>query len=302
MGKVSISGAGAAGGGSDECTATRAEVLKGYTAIISASDDEVVEGTLELTGDAADSQVLASKTYYSTDPKNKRKGSMVNHGAMSQTLNTGEICNIPAGYHNGLGKIIANSLVGQTPGTATAAQMLYGYTAWVNGSKLTGNITSLSGQTITPGSFQQTVNCSDKYMTGNINIVGDSNLMAGNILNGIKIFGVTGNVRKYASISGRKTTSGSKNFFLWNYNVTKSYYYLVLPTGFTPLVGVFRLDNSIDPGWNGLALFEGGQYVIPYGSNNGMVNYSGGAQYDNNQMIVPVATSGNYFYTISGYY
>ena len=302
MGEVSISGVGGAGTGSDECTATRAEVLKGYTAITSASDDEVVEGTLELTGDAADSQVLVGKTYYSTDPKNKRKGSMVNHGAMSQTLNTGEICNIPAGYHNGLGKIIANSLVGQTSGTATAAQMLNGYTAWVNGSKLTGNITSLSGQTITPGSFQQMINCSDKYMTGNINVVGDSNLMAGNILNGIKIFGVTGNVRKYASISGRKTTSGSKNFFLWNYNVTKSYYYLVIPTGFTPLAGVFRLDNSIDPGWNGLALFEGGQYVIPYGSNNGMVNYSGGAQYDNNQMIVPVATSGNYFYTISGYY
>lgn len=213
MGKVIITGVGSTGFGSDECNSTKAEVLKGYTAITGDSDDEVAEGTLELFGDAADSQVLAGRTFYSTDPKNKRIGNMVNQGAMNQTLNAGEIYTVPAGYHNGSGKVVANSLASQTSGTATATQVLGGNTAWVNGSKLTGNIASLSGQTITPGTSSRTVSSSDKYMTGNITVLGDSNLTAENILNGIKIFGVTGNVRKYASITGSKTTSGSKTFF-----------------------------------------------------------------------------------------
>lgn len=44
MGKVIIAGGGGSGAGSDECTASKSEVLKGYKAITSDSDDEVVEG------------------------------------------------------------------------------------------------------------------------------------------------------------------------------------------------------------------------------------------------------------------
>lgn len=62
--------------GSDECTAIKGDILKGKTAISSDSDDEVVEGTLELTGTAVDNQVLAGKTYYSTDAKTKRTGTI----------------------------------------------------------------------------------------------------------------------------------------------------------------------------------------------------------------------------------
>ncbi|NNJ32635.1 glycine-rich domain-containing protein [Lacrimispora defluvii] len=141
MGKMIISETGGAGAGSEECTATRAELLKGYTAITNDSDDEMVEGTLELTGDAADSQVLAGKSYYNTNPKNKRAGSMVNQGAVNQTLNAGGSYTIPAGYHNGSGKVIANSLASQTGGTASAGHILSGQTAWVNGSKITGTLT-----------------------------------------------------------------------------------------------------------------------------------------------------------------
>ncbi len=141
MGKVSISGAGGAGAGSDECTSTSAEVLKGFTAITVDSHDEVVEGTLELTGDAADSQVLIGKSYYNTNPKNKRTGCMVNHGAVSQALNAGESYTVPAGYHNGSGMVTVNSLASQTSATATSTQILNGQTAWVNGKKLIGTMT-----------------------------------------------------------------------------------------------------------------------------------------------------------------
>ena len=66
-------------------------------------------------------------------------GTMANHGAKTSSLNCGSSYTIPAGYHNGSGKITANSLASQTSATATAAKILSGYTAWVNGSKITGN-------------------------------------------------------------------------------------------------------------------------------------------------------------------
>lgn len=141
MGKVVVAGVGGSGVGSDECISTREDLLKGCTAITGDSDDEVAEGTLELTGNASDSQVLAGKTYYNTNPKKKKTGTMPNRGAVKPNLNAGGSYTIPAGYHNGGGKVTANSLASQTPGNATAPKILSGYTAWVNGQKETGTTT-----------------------------------------------------------------------------------------------------------------------------------------------------------------
>lgn len=141
MGKLWIPGGGSgAGSGSDECTASKSEVLKGYSAVTSDSDDEPAQGTLELTGDASDGQVLSGKTYYNTDAKKKRNGSMANQGAVSVKLNAGEGYTIPSGFHNGGGKVEANGLASQTGGTATAAHILSGQSAWVNGNKVDGAI------------------------------------------------------------------------------------------------------------------------------------------------------------------
>ena len=76
MGFVLVTGGSENIGISDECTATKGDILKGKTAISNDSDDEVVEGTLELTGTAVDNQVLAGKTYYSTDAHTKRTGTI----------------------------------------------------------------------------------------------------------------------------------------------------------------------------------------------------------------------------------
>ena len=99
------------------------------------------EGTADATAVAAD--LLNGKTAYVNG--NKISGSMANQGAKTSTLNCGGSYIIPAGYHNGSGKITANSLASQTSATATAANIASGKTAWVNGSKLTG---TLSGGTI----------------------------------------------------------------------------------------------------------------------------------------------------------
>ncbi len=130
----------------DVVTALAGDVLKGK--VIVGPDGEPLTGVLELTGNAADSQVLAGKTYYNTDAKTKRTGTMPNQGAVAPSgLNAGGSYTIPAGYHNGSGKVTANALSGQTDATAGAGDILSGKTGWVKGSKVTGTMANQGAKT-----------------------------------------------------------------------------------------------------------------------------------------------------------
>lgn len=65
---ILFTGGAGGGAGSDECTASAAEVLApqcgGGTAITKESDDEPITGTLVLNGDATAAYVAAGKTFY----------------------------------------------------------------------------------------------------------------------------------------------------------------------------------------------------------------------------------------------
>lgn len=89
------------------------------------------------SGNATAANVLAGKTF-TNDDGIKYTGTMTNHGEVIHTLAAGETYMIPAGYHNGGGKVTANTLAAQTSATATAAGIQSGKTAWVNGVKITG--------------------------------------------------------------------------------------------------------------------------------------------------------------------
>ena len=89
--------------------------------------------------DAAAGDVLTGKTIVDATGK-EVEGSMPNNGAKTATLDAGGSFTIPAGYHNGQGKITAKDLASQTAGTAAAAEILNGETAWVGGSKVTGSM------------------------------------------------------------------------------------------------------------------------------------------------------------------
>ena len=91
----------------------------------------------QATGNAAVSDVLAGKTFSNSSGVGL-VGTMANNGAISKTLNAGGSYTVPAGYHNGSGKVTAASLASQTQATAVAGDILTGKTAWVNGKKLTG--------------------------------------------------------------------------------------------------------------------------------------------------------------------
>lgn len=242
---------GGGGASSDELTAARGDVLKGKTAVTSDSNDEPVEGTLELTGDLSAVDAKKGTTFYNTDAKKKEtgmleektsvyegagtldgtskrlqlsiptraiytaaskiyatyaniasligltaaklaqgqsvlgmtgtykgrgnataaqvlsgytfstasldnaSGTMPNQGAKTASLNAGGSYAIPAGYHNGSGKVTANSLASQT-GEVTAADgdVLSGKTYWKDGVKRTGSMANRGALNVTldPGS------------------------------------------------------------------------------------------------------------------------------------------------------
>ena len=85
---------------------------------------------------AEDSNVLSGKAYYNNN--GKREGTMPNRGGMSAELSAGGSVSIPEGYHNGEGVVRAQDLASQTQGTAAAANIEAGYTAWVNGEMVEG--------------------------------------------------------------------------------------------------------------------------------------------------------------------
>ena len=118
---------------------TNAEIqVKDKLGNITANPIETIYACSSGDGDATANQILSGRTAWVKGQK--VTGTMPNRGAVTQTLNAGGSYTIPAGYHNGSGKVTAASLSSQTPGTATAAQILSGKTAWVNGKKITGTM------------------------------------------------------------------------------------------------------------------------------------------------------------------
>ena len=148
------------GGGADldVVTADAGDVLAGK--VIVGPDGEPLTGTLALSGNASDGQVLSGQTYYNTDAKTKRTGTMPNRGAVNQSLAINGSYTIPAGYHNGSGKV-------------------------------TQSIPTKGAQTYTPGTANQTI-AAGQYLTGAQTIKGDPNLKAENIKKGVSIMGITG--------------------------------------------------------------------------------------------------------------
>lgn len=99
----------------------------------------------------------------------------------------------------------------------------------------TFQLSTMAGSTITPKSSQQTVSTSGKYLTGNIVINGDNNLIAGNIKSGVSIFGIEG------SYSGASYSTQAKT----EINPTTSSQTIYPDTGFDALSSV--QINAISP-------------------------------------------------------
>lgn len=114
--------------------------------------------------------LLANLTMYVNNLK--VIGTMVNNGAVNQSLPINGTYIIPKGYHNGSGKV-------------------------------TQSLTTKAAQTYTPGTANQTI-AAGQYLSDIQTILGDPDLIPANILNTANIFGVQG-----AAIAGKRFASGS---------------------------------------------------------------------------------------------
>ncbi|WP_418041130.1 phage tail protein [Paenibacillus xylanilyticus] len=127
-------------------------------------------------------------------------------------------------------------------GTATAAQVLAGATfSNATGNGRTGTMANQgAGGTVTPGTANQTKAAG--YYSSAITVLGDADLIPGNIKSGVNIFGVDGNVTPGKRSANGQATSSTSTFPLADtFGVSKSKYLLKF-TGltFTPNRVVLR--------------------------------------------------------------
>lgn len=161
-------------------------------------------------------------------------GSMTNRGAWSTTKTSNGDVPIPAGFHNGSGKVSVN--VSTSPGaldtpsisfdttngkfTATSRVKTSGYLSTSDKKTASHTISTYLGGEYTPTKASQTVSLTGKYCTGNVVIKGDNNLVPENIRKNASIFGIQGS---YAGDGGNVISITSSR--TWNSTLDSSFDY-----------------------------------------------------------------------------
>lgn len=208
---VNVYGSGGGGITSDDVTASRADVIATAQTITSDSDDEVVNGTMadigaidkyqSIRSDSSNLYLGVSNGAHITNASSgypevyiplsdlRSKigvpdatkilkgttiagvaGTMVNNGGVSATLAINNTYTIPAGYHDGTGKISVDKQYASKAGFSYIAKK---------------------------PTTMQLIQAANTYMSGNIVLKGDANLVASNIKRGITIFGIKGTAEDY---------------------------------------------------------------------------------------------------------
>lgn len=232
------------GGGADldAITAESGDVLEGK--VILDSEGEPLLGTMPERGDWSSSELAA-----------------------------GASITVPEGHHGGGGKVTAKSLSAQTPGTATAAQILSGKTAWVNGKEYTGTMPNRGGywgwgnsKGNDGGNQRMWVRLPGGYYNENAEVYlswADIRAMAGITPEKVKknewILGVQGNFEGWVPnpqdlYYNGVNSAGLILLYGWTFENTRIAFYYDSLAGSVPS---FRFPNAIDVRSYSRLIFEG---------------------------------------------
>ncbi len=232
------------GGGADldAITAESGDVLEGK--VILDSEGEPLLGTMPERGDWSSSELAA-----------------------------GASITVPEGHHGGGGKVAAKSLSAQTPGTATAAQILSGKTAWVNGKEYTGTMPNRGGywgwgnsKGNDGGNQRMWVRLPGGYYNENAEVYlswADIRAMAGITPEKVKknewILGVQGNFEGWVPnpqdlYYNGVNSAGLILLYGWTFENTRIAFYYDSRAGSVPS---FRFPNAIDVRSYSRLIFEG---------------------------------------------
>lgn len=179
---------------------------------------EVVDTT---SGDAASTDIISGKKAWVG-------GSEVTGSIVTQTLSAAS-ANVPAGFYTATtltavdSDLVAGNIrsginlfgidgdsnvVDTSSGDAAATEILSGKKAWVGGQEVSGTMTNVGVQNVTPGTTNITI--SQGYHDGTGQITGDPDLVSGNIRASTNIFGVAGNSNVVDTSSGDAATATIK--------------------------------------------------------------------------------------------
>ena len=156
-------------------------------------------------GRSTSDQYINIPTGYNSTGAYYKISAVANGNATAPSTISGTSATVTTGTNT----LTLTKTVSVTP-TVSAGYVSSG-TAGNSSVSLTASVTTKAAATITPGTTNQTI-ASGTYLTGTQTIAGDADLVASNIVSGVQIFGVTGNVvlqNYYTGSSAPSSSTGS---------------------------------------------------------------------------------------------
>jgi len=318
MAECLILGVGGGASGSDDVTASAAQVLAPYTAITSDSDGEPEEGTIP-TKDAATyntstadqtinsgqylggNQTIKAVTTANIDAVNIKKGVTVKVGDAN---NAGRIKDIAGTY--------TTVSSGQT--AVTAAALRKGYSGFANGgAEVKGNMTEKGAATYYATTSEQTI-AAGQYLTGaqKIGRLSQTNLSSGNIRKGVSIyinngqsniFSTTGSCLEFKFYNSNNAISSSiRRNFNSKDNGTMSLYYVEFGTAQFPANYVPVLISGTSTAGEGVEFWQD-PWNCGYSMSSGRVAFPmTSVIFTKGHILIPVPYASQHWgFRIAGY-